>query len=136
SIDAVLGTPPNNVVLAGPHSIPKTSSGKIRRNRTRLLYESGKLEAPERPPWLQIARLVLENLKSWAGLTLRRLSAAAHSAWSSAFLFAAAVPAGLVARLAPGSETPARVIQGASGRNAPAANPPRTRRWPLGAGLS
>ncbi|PYV25852.1 MAG: acyl-phosphate glycerol 3-phosphate acyltransferase [Acidobacteria bacterium] len=114
SIDAVLGTPPNNVVLAGPHSIPKTSSGKIRRNRTRLLYESGKLEAPERPPWLQIARLVLENLKSWAGLTLRRLSAAAHSAWSSAFLFAAAVPAGLVARLAPGSETPARVIQGAS----------------------
>src|SRR5439155_4909205 len=114
SIDAVLGMPPNNVVLVGPHTIPKTSSGKIRRNQTRLLYESGKLEAPQRPPWLQIARLGLENVRSWAGLALRRLSAAAHSAWSSAVLFAVAVPAGLVARLAPGSETPARVIQRAS----------------------
>src|SRR5437870_1966779 len=114
SIDAVLGMPPNNVVLVGPHTIPKTSSGKIRRNQTRLLYESGKLEAPQRPPWFQIARLGLENVRSWAGLALRRLSAAAHSAWSSAVLFAVAVPAGLVARLAPGSETPARVIQRAS----------------------
>src|SRR5205823_189951 len=112
--DAVLGMPTNNVVLAGPHTIPKTSSGKIRRNQTRLLYETGKLEAPQRPPWLQIARLGLENVRSWAGLALRRLSAAAHSAWSSAVLFAVAVPAGLVARLAPGSETPARVIQRAS----------------------
>src|SRR5439155_14644441 len=89
------------------------------RNQTRLLYESGKLEAPKRPPWLQIARLGLENLglenvRPWAGLVRGRFSAAAHSAWSSAVLFAVAVPAGLVARLAPGSETPARVIQRAS----------------------
>ena len=40
--------PPEEVVLAPPHAIPKTSSGKLRRAATRALYESGGL-GRERP---------------------------------------------------------------------------------------
>ncbi|HEY8202541.1 MAG TPA: fatty acyl-AMP ligase, partial [Actinomycetota bacterium] len=40
SID-LLGTPPDDVVLAPPGTVPKTSSGKVRRAACRELYELG-----------------------------------------------------------------------------------------------
>ena len=42
---AVLGEPPDDVVLAPPHTVLKTSSGKIRRAACRELYESGRVGA-------------------------------------------------------------------------------------------
>src|SRR5579883_1565970 len=57
TVDSVLGIPPDKVVLVAPQSIPKTSSGKIRRAATRALYLEGRLAGRKRPPWLQIARL-------------------------------------------------------------------------------
>ena len=35
------GTPPDEIVLAPPRSVPKTSSGKVRRQAARQLFESG-----------------------------------------------------------------------------------------------
>ena len=52
-----LGLPPDRVELIPPGSIPKTSSGKLRREETRALYLAGKLDAKKPPAWLQIARL-------------------------------------------------------------------------------
>ena len=52
-----LGVPPDRVELIPPGSIPKTSSGKLRREETRALYVAGKLDAKKPPAWLQIARL-------------------------------------------------------------------------------
>ena len=52
-----LGLPPDRVELIPPGSIPKTSSGKLRREETRELYLRGALSAKKRPVWLQIARL-------------------------------------------------------------------------------
>jgi fatty-acyl-CoA synthase len=52
-----LGLPPDRVELIRPGSIPKTSSGKLRREETKQLYLAGTLAAPKRPAWLQIARL-------------------------------------------------------------------------------
>ena len=114
SVDAVLGLPPDEVVLVGPQMIPKTSSGKIRRTETRLLHERGKLEGGKRPPWLQVARLSLENLGYWARLTLGRVSAAADRACTSALLTGVALPAGLAARVAPGREARAAVVRWAA----------------------
>lgn len=37
----LVGTPPDDIVLAPPHSVLKTSSGKIRRAASRALYERG-----------------------------------------------------------------------------------------------
>jgi 1-acyl-sn-glycerol-3-phosphate acyltransferase len=52
-----LGLPPDRVELIPPGSIPKTSSGKLRREETRELYLAGTLSATKRPAWLQVARL-------------------------------------------------------------------------------
>src|SRR5271165_3250403 len=52
-----LGLPPDRVELIPPGSIPKTSSGKLRRDETKQLYLAGTLTAPKPPAWLQIARL-------------------------------------------------------------------------------
>jgi len=61
-----LGLPPDRVELIPPGSIPKTSSGKLRREETKQLYLAGTLSASRAPAWLQIARLgtgsVVRNL--------------------------------------------------------------------------
>ncbi|HSC44489.1 MAG TPA: AMP-binding protein [Candidatus Acidoferrum sp.] len=56
-ISAGLGIPPDRVELIPPGSIPKTSSGKLRREETRQLYVAGTLSAKKAPAWVQIARL-------------------------------------------------------------------------------
>ena len=55
------GVAPDEVVLAPPHSVLKTSSGKLRRAASRELYERGEI-GRELPVWRQIARL------AWAGM--------------------------------------------------------------------
>ena len=52
-----LGIPPDRVELIPPGSIPKTSSGKLRREETKQLYVAGTLSASRAPAWLQIVRL-------------------------------------------------------------------------------
>jgi fatty-acyl-CoA synthase len=46
-IRAAFGLTVDKVVLAGKGSIPKTSSGKLQRRRTKALFESGQLGSPE-----------------------------------------------------------------------------------------
>jgi 1-acyl-sn-glycerol-3-phosphate acyltransferase len=52
-----LGLPPDRVELIPPGSIPKTSSGKLRRDGTKQLYEAGTLSEGRPPAWVQIAKL-------------------------------------------------------------------------------
>jgi 1-acyl-sn-glycerol-3-phosphate acyltransferase len=52
-----LGLPPDRVELIPPGSIPKTSSGKLRREETKQLYLAGTLSASKAPAWVQIVRL-------------------------------------------------------------------------------
>ena len=56
-VDQALGAPPDVVELLAPHSIPKTSSGKLRRSDTRALFIEGKLGKKAAPPWMQIVKL-------------------------------------------------------------------------------
>lgn len=62
-MDSQLGIPLDEVVLAPPQSIPKTSSGKIRRDSCRRLYLQGKLDSRRSAVWLQVARLALRSLR-------------------------------------------------------------------------
>jgi len=64
----IIGMPCDDIVLAPPHSVPKTSSGKIRRVASREYYERGAGAVKPPPVWLQFLRLV------WSGLVpqLRR----------------------------------------------------------------
>lgn len=67
-----IAEPPEEVVLGKPYSILKTSSGKLRRDATRLAYEKGTLGRAPSAPVLQMAHLMLENLQ----LRLHRLHTA------------------------------------------------------------
>ncbi len=109
-VDAALGVLPDRVELVRPHSIPKTSSGKIRRNETRSLYTSGRLGSASRPPWMQVLRLWLEHVGSWARLGALRAVTGFGRASSSALLFASSALAGALARLV-GKKTAAKIVR-------------------------
>lgn len=64
----LLGTPPDDVVLARPGTVLKTSSGKIRRAASRDAYERGHLDVTRGPPWWQLMRFA----GSTTGPRLRR----------------------------------------------------------------
>lgn len=61
-MDAQVGIPLDEVVLVPPQSVPKTSSGKIRRDNCRRLYLQGKLDSPRSAVWVQVARLAVRSL--------------------------------------------------------------------------
>jgi 1-acyl-sn-glycerol-3-phosphate acyltransferase len=58
----------DDIVLAPPHTVPKTSSGKIRRLAAREYYERGPEAVKPQAIWLQLARLALAGV----GPQLRR----------------------------------------------------------------
>ena len=60
---------PDEVVLAPPNTVPKTSSGKLRRSAARSLYESGSLSKKGHALWWQLVRLSMSGL----GHRVRRL---------------------------------------------------------------
>lgn len=99
-IMALTGAPPDEIVLAPPHSVLKTSSGKIRRDACREMYEHGTITLP-RAPWLQIIRLLgvsfIPQIHRW-GQSLKALSYAFY-AWSA--LIFLAVPTWLLVRIIP-----------------------------------
>jgi acyl-CoA synthetase (AMP-forming)/AMP-acid ligase II len=64
----VMNRAPNEVWLVRPRTVPKTSSGKIRRAACRDLHEQGLLAAPRPAIWAQFARLGLRA----AGFRIRR----------------------------------------------------------------
>jgi 1-acyl-sn-glycerol-3-phosphate acyltransferase len=57
AVDEALGLPPDVIALLRPQSIPKTSSGKLRRSDTRQLYLDGKLGKKQPSASMQIAKL-------------------------------------------------------------------------------
>ncbi|UXI03256.1 AMP-binding protein [Photobacterium sp. TY1-4] len=54
----LLGSPADDVVICPPHTIPKTSSGKIRRAACKSLYQTQRLHEPQRAVWQQALRLI------------------------------------------------------------------------------
>ena len=69
----LLGAPADDVVLAAPRTVLKTSSGKTRRAACRELYEQGRLGETQRAPWQQ-----------WLALAGRAAAARARRAGRSA----------------------------------------------------
>ena len=66
----LLDMPADDVVLAPPGSVLKTSSGKLRRGASRERYEQGLLGRPPRAVWWQLVRLAAGGL----GSRVRRLA--------------------------------------------------------------
>jgi 1-acyl-sn-glycerol-3-phosphate acyltransferase len=58
----LLGLPPDVVILAPPHTVLKTSSGKIRRSACKDSYEKGELGQTSKAVWRQITHVALHSL--------------------------------------------------------------------------
>ncbi|MGD9539737.1 AMP-binding protein [Methylocystis sp.] len=67
---ALLDLAPDEVVLVPPHTIPKTSSGKIRRSAARAMFETGQLRTKGKSAQWQLMRIALSGVVP----RLRRLS--------------------------------------------------------------
>jgi fatty-acyl-CoA synthase len=81
AIVAAIGVPADTIVLARPGSVPKTSSGKIRRTTTRELYESGRLHRGRASAALQWIRLLARHVAWRAGRGLAAIGSVIYSAW-------------------------------------------------------
>ena len=110
-VDEEVGMPPDQVELVPPQTIPKTSSGKIRRNETRKLYEAGELAGSVRPPWMQIARLWAENAGGWARLAGSEAGSRFAQLYRASATLKAGIAFGLLARLMPTRQAAARVAR-------------------------
>ena len=75
-----IGSPPDVVVIADPHAVLKTSSGKIRRSATRDAYLKGTLGARQ-PLAAQRARLLAGALGAWSHRCAGSLGRAIFTIW-------------------------------------------------------
>ena len=80
-VTEIIGSPPDDIVFVEPGTVPKTSSGKIRRAAAKEHYLTQQLTVPRRALKWQIARLWLGGI----GGRLKRLGEAAreylYAAW-------------------------------------------------------
>ena len=84
----ILGAPADDIVLAAPHTVLKTSSGKIRRAASRELYERGLVHARQPALWRQKAGFVASLVRGQIRRVARAGAQAAYSTylWSLAAL--------------------------------------------------
>jgi 1-acyl-sn-glycerol-3-phosphate acyltransferase len=93
----VIGEPPDEVALVAPHTVLKTSSGKLRRAATRELYERGAHRRAPRAQWRALVGASVGALGPMVKRVLRRTLDALYGAWFwLMFLFIAACAYALV----------------------------------------
>jgi 1-acyl-sn-glycerol-3-phosphate acyltransferase len=98
----LLGTPPDDVALAPPHTVLKTSSGKIRRSATRDVYCGEGFARRGRSPWLQVMRLSLAGLWQACMAASRRGTELFYGVYALSIVGLLALPATAGILLLPG----------------------------------
>ncbi|MBL8384414.1 MAG: AMP-binding protein [Burkholderiales bacterium] len=93
---ALLGAPADDIVLVPPHSVLKTSSGKLRRAAVRALYEEGRLGAPG-AAWRQLLRLGVAGAAARLRAGANALAGHAYAFWAWSLFAALAIVAVLLA---------------------------------------
>jgi 1-acyl-sn-glycerol-3-phosphate acyltransferase len=110
----LLGAPADEVVLAPPHSVPKTSSGKIRRAACRELFLSGKLcRGSVWLPW-QLGRLAAAGWRTRLARAAGATAAVLYNAYVWLLCALAAVPVWCGVVLAPTLPRRRRLARGAA----------------------
>lgn len=90
----VIGLPADDIVLAAPHSVLKTSSGKIRRAAIREAYERGEVGKPDFAPRFQAVHLIAASAWARALLIARRIRSWEYGGYAWAVFAALALPVG------------------------------------------
>ena len=112
-ISLAVGLPPDSVKLLPPRSIPKTSSGKLRRDQTRQLYLSGKLGAAQPPAWIQAARLMTASTFRAGQSSPRRIARALYGVYGLILFAVWIVPVWIAVYLSPSRRTAAGITSSA-----------------------
>jgi fatty-acyl-CoA synthase len=108
-----LGLPPNVVEVVPPNVIPKTSSGKLRRDATKQRFLSGDLRSGAPPVWLQLARLAAASSAGRIRAALGRIAGVAYGCYAVAMFALLLFPAWLFVLISPSRKSAARVTTAA-----------------------
>jgi len=103
---------PDIVSLVPSDTIPKTSSGKLRRAALRTAYLKGEMGPPRRPPAIQIAGLWLSGLGARLKRTLAAVGRFAYTGYVVTIVLLTVPPVWITAFLMPSGEKPARLAHG------------------------
>ena len=68
-----LGIFPDEILLVSPHTVPKTSSGKIRRDSCREMYLQDRLNLKTPAIWIQTSRLIMNGLIRMIWLAIKKV---------------------------------------------------------------
>jgi 1-acyl-sn-glycerol-3-phosphate acyltransferase len=104
-----LGFPPDVVEVIAPNAIPKTSSGKLRRDTTKQRFLSGTLDSGATPVWLQLTRLASSSSAGRIRAGLRRGSQVAYGCYAIAMFALLLFPAWLYVLISPSRKSSASV---------------------------
>lgn len=77
----LVGSPPDKIILAPPHTVLKTSSGKIRRSANRENFESGQLGKRQKSFAHQLTRLLIGSVVPQLRRLAQLVAAFAYAAW-------------------------------------------------------
>lgn len=99
----ILGNPPDEIILAPPKAVPKTSSGKLQRQACKKAYLSGKITTRKQPAWWQMLKLLVKagHLKCIHGL--KQCLDLIYSVWVYVVIAIGGLCSGILALLLPGS---------------------------------
>jgi len=96
----LLGVPPHDLLLVKPQTVPKTSSGKLRRSAARELYQQGLLERRQRP-WQQSLKLARIGFAGQLRRTRQALVKSVFALWSWGLFYLLVPPVYLAIMLLP-----------------------------------
>jgi len=108
----ILGMPPDEILLAPPRAVLKTSSGKLRRGDVRDRYLAGTLlRGPRKPLW-QLLRVALRGVGEGFFRLIRRIASWPYAlyAWSLFALLSPLVWTGVM--IAPGVDLRWKLVRG------------------------
>jgi len=108
-----LGLPPNVVEVIPPNVIPKTSSGKLRRDATKQMFLSGTLRSDAPPVWLQVARLAAASSAGRIRSALRRTVEVAYGCYAIAIFAVLMLPVWIYVLISSSRRSSARVTTAA-----------------------
>lgn len=103
-VSEAMGLPPDIVEILPAQSIPKTSSGKLRRTETKRLYERGELGAGRARTWVQVARLAVSGVMRGIWNATRRGLGVLWGVYFLLLFVVLSAPGRLAVILAPGEK--------------------------------
>jgi acyl carrier protein len=102
---SLIGGPVDDIVLAPPHTVPKTSSGKIRRVAAREYYERGPSSVHSQAVWWQFMRLGLAAVRPQLRRAWRAAQGVAFAAAAWLIFGLSLLAVFITALVAPGKTT-------------------------------